>query len=358
MIQRATTSTKAARDFVKMCEAAGGPVLYAYKKSAEDPVTAMYGFTGQIVDPESGELRPMIPKRWPGADEDNEEFDTFTLEQAEFYYEQDCHEAERRVDFFFKNVPLTQNQRDALFSFCFNLRWDSILNSSLRRFILAGERTDENEGGWIRETMLEWWPKYRNPRTIFEEGLYRRRLAELSVFLDNVPWSTAYKEAWRANLKRDREGGILQISNPELIIMRAQQAAVPAPAPAPTPQPPRVPENEPAPPVIETVPAPVPEPEIEAPAPPLPPVAAPRSSTQTPAAGPKMQLTRAQFWSLQVLIFGRIGLFLGIIPAAASEMINDPAFQTAVGGVVAIYAGMFLVWITGRQREKAEKANE
>ncbi len=69
-------------------------------------------------------------------------------------------------------VDVTENQFIALMSFVFNFGI-----TKCRRYTLFKMVNAENEDG-----IREWWPKYVNPGSKFEDGLRRRRNAELELF--------------------------------------------------------------------------------------------------------------------------------------------------------------------------------
>lgn len=200
-MSRAKSASENGLNLVKEFEGRGGvPVLDAFQDDG-DLVTIGFGHTGKIRDPDTGKKRELRLG------------DRITAEYADELLVDDSKEAERRVDRYFPSIPLTQGQRDALVSFCFNLRLDSIISSTLRKMILSGPDI-------ARTSLIEWWVKYRNPRTIFEEGLYRRRIAELCLWFG---WP--YRLAWEAELRRDKNNEISFISNPELILFRAEAEA-------------------------------------------------------------------------------------------------------------------------------------
>ena len=70
------------------------------------------------------------------------------------------------------HVPVTENQFIALMSFVFNFGITKCRRYTLFRMVNA-----EDEDG-----IREWWPKYCNPGTAYENGLRRRRYAELELF--------------------------------------------------------------------------------------------------------------------------------------------------------------------------------
>ncbi|MAZ05795.1 MAG: hypothetical protein CME81_05270 [Halomonas sp.] len=201
-IQRAARADQATYDLCKLMESGAAPELQAYQQLG-DIVTIGFGHTGDIYDTLTGKMRKLRLG------------DRITLEEAHRLFDEvDAVEAERRVDFFFPKIPLTQGQRNALWSFCYNLRWRTVADSTLRGLI--------NRGDWTRETLIEWWVKYRNPKTQFEEGLFRRRIVELCLWFGCDP-EASHKEAWRAELRRDPSTkDIIRQTDPELVILRAE----------------------------------------------------------------------------------------------------------------------------------------
>jgi hypothetical protein len=227
--------------------------------------------------------------------------------------------------------------------------------------------------------MLEWFPKYRNPKTVFEQGLYRRRLWNACVFL-GCDIDISEQHAWTAEFKRDDRGDVSFATDPQLIFMRAkndtdkrrkadedkaaaekekEQPAAPIVAdeksqredredPSIEPR-----ETEPSAPPVETPrgyeePEPAPKPVYKNTLPPSP---------KAPAADPdEIQVSRPEFWSLQLLLFGRVALAFGLVPGVFGELILDPSFQSAFGGAIAIYLAMFFRERSRRQAEKKRKA--
>jgi len=99
--------------------------------------------------------------------------DVCTKEEALNWLREDCAEAEECVDAYI-NVPLTQNQRDALISFCLNLGCRAVKNSTLFNLLNAGN-TDAASKQFIR---------WVSPGSNVEAGLRRRREAEMALFLE------------------------------------------------------------------------------------------------------------------------------------------------------------------------------
>lgn len=94
-----------------------------------------------------------------------------TCAQAEEWLDEDLAEAARTVDELVK-VPLTNNQREALIIFVFNVGANNFRYSSLLRYLNAGdyERAAKEFDKWI----------YSKGATL--PGLITRRLAEKELF--------------------------------------------------------------------------------------------------------------------------------------------------------------------------------
>lgn len=71
------------------------------------------------------------------------------------------------------NVDVTENQFVALMSFVYNFGLTKCRTYTLFKKINAQDI----------EGIKAWWPKYCNPGSPFEEGLKKRRLRELELFL-------------------------------------------------------------------------------------------------------------------------------------------------------------------------------
>lgn len=70
------------------------------------------------------------------------------------------------------HIDVTENQFIALMSFVYNFGI-----TKCRRYTLFKMVNTENKAG-----IREWWPKYCNPGSEFEDGLKKRRLRELELF--------------------------------------------------------------------------------------------------------------------------------------------------------------------------------
>ena len=206
--------------------------LTAYKKPG-DPWTIGWGQTGAMPDG-----RPVV--------------EGLTITQQE---------ADEALVWFVKSVsdPLTrkhfnaqsQDEFDALSSWVYNINHAKLERGQYSLPALVNLRARDIDA------VIAKWIQYKNPNTIFEQGLYRRRLAELCVFM-GLPWHFALS----AVLKR-RDGVIVDMTDPAYILEMAE-AAKPIPS---LPDPPKAPK-----PVIEVRVEPLPEiaPKVDPVAPPKP----------------------------------------------------------------------------------------
>jgi GH24 family phage-related lysozyme (muramidase) len=193
--------------------------LTAYKKPG-DPWTVGWGQTGAMPDG-----RPVV--------------EGLTITQQE---------ADEALVWFVKSVsdPLTrkhfnaqsQDEFDALSSWCYNINHSKLERGEYTLPALVNLRARD------LDAVIAKWIQYKNPNTIFEQGLYRRRLAELCVFM-GLPWHFALS----AVLKR-QNGVIVDMTDPAYILEMAE-AAKPIPQ---APDPPKAPK-----PVIEVKVEPLPE---------------------------------------------------------------------------------------------------
>lgn len=298
-------TSPAGYDLIKRFE---GCKLTAYKKGA-DPWTVGWGQTGHMPDG-----RPVV--------------EGLTITQKE---------ADEALEWFVRNVsdPLTrkhfnartQSEFDALSSWVYNLNHSKLERGeySLPRLINMRDR-DMN-------ALIGKWVEYVNPRTIFEQGLYRRRLAEVCVFL-GLPWHFALS----ASLKRIN--GIVADRTDPFYIIELAEAARDAAKPIPSePDPPKAPA-----PVIEVKAEPLPE--VKAPAKPdAKPVAKkpPSPNTKTPAqvgldpnAGLKhvSESQRARGWmyqqlGLMLLRLSTLGMFGNGAAVVANTLQADATLMTA-----------------------------
>ena len=144
-------------------------------------------------------------------------------------------EADEALAWFVHNVsaPLTrkhfnartQAEFDALHSWVYNVRHDKLERGeySLPAYVNLKARD--------LDALIAKWAQYTNPNTIFEQGLYRRRLAEICMFM-GLPWHFALT----AILRRS-SGMIVDRTDPYFIIDMAE-ASVPIFAEPDPPKPP------------------------------------------------------------------------------------------------------------------------
>jgi len=200
--------------------------LKAYKKPG-DPWTIGWGITGAMPDG-----RPVT--------------DGLVITQQE---------ADTALEWFVKNVsdPLTrkhfnaqsQAEFDALSSWVFNINQGKLERGEYTLPALVNLRARD------LDAVIAKWIQYKNPGTIFEQGLYRRRLAELCMFF-GWPWHFALS----AVLKREN-GNIVDMTPPDYILELAEQAKPIASLPdPPKPAKPVVPVK------VEPLPEVKPEPQV------------------------------------------------------------------------------------------------
>lgn len=102
--------------------------------------------------------------------------DTCTREKAEEYLRLDVVEAEEAIEMLVE-VPLTQNQFDALVSLVYNIGSGNFYDSTIRKVInLKMSDIEEYRKAWMM------WVKSRNKVL---KGLVRRREAEFKLFSSN-----------------------------------------------------------------------------------------------------------------------------------------------------------------------------
>ncbi len=164
-------------------------------------------------------------------------------------------EADTALEWFVRSVsdPLTrkhfnaqsQAEFDALSSWVFNINQGKLERGEYSLPALVNLRARD------LDAVIAKWIQYKNPGTIFEQGLYRRRLAELCMFF-GWPWHFALS----AVLKREN-GNIVDMTPPDYILELAEQAKPIASLPdPPKPAKPVVPVK------VEPLPEVKPEPQI------------------------------------------------------------------------------------------------
>ena len=99
---------------------------------------------------------------------------TITEDDAETYFLKDVSQIEDMLDFF--NLPMSQQQFDALTSFAFNLGVNALRNSTLLKKFKTGDI------GGAAEEFVKW----DHAGGVELEGLKKRRLAEKNIFLNGI----------------------------------------------------------------------------------------------------------------------------------------------------------------------------
>jgi lysozyme len=194
-------------------------MIEAYK-IAHDPVTIGIGQTGRMPDGRPVVMGLVITEK----------------------------EAREALQYFVRNVtePLvrkhfnarTQSEFDALVSWTYNI---SAAKLEAGQYSLPGLVNVRDRD---IDALIDKLLQYVNPNTIFEQGLYRRRLAEACLFL-GLPWHFALSA-----ILRRANGVIVERTDPDYILSLAE-AAKPIPQ---APDPPKAPK-----PVIEVKAEPLPE---------------------------------------------------------------------------------------------------
>jgi lysozyme len=225
--------------------------------------------------------------------------------------------------------PLTQPQWDAFASFLYNFGYEKTRSYSLTKVIADGptDNTLEALKAWEAK-VIHWWPVYRMAGGQPLLGLYRRRVAELLMFLhlpSDVAWTLPHMGTDLGQLVANMRAGKPLVSEPKL--------APPVPPPAPPFVPPMPPSSGGAPPIS------APAPPIAPPAPPPPepivvlevPAHTEEISMSAPEAKPALK--SKTIWGVLVLVMApfvaQIGDALQVAGATA------PSAGDAVAGVVA-----------------------
>jgi GH24 family phage-related lysozyme (muramidase) len=171
-------------------------------------------------------------------------------------------QADDAFEFFIHNVtdPLvwkhfnceTQSEHNACAAWVYNIRTSKLERGEYSLPGIFNKRPRDPQ------EIVDWWIKYRNPKTNTEQGLYRRRLAELS-HMDSAP----HKFAWMAKLRRAGEPGnrfggpIVEMTDANYILDLARAAKPIASLPdPPKPAKPVVPVK------VEPLPEVKPEPQV------------------------------------------------------------------------------------------------
>lgn len=287
--------------------------LIAYRPSPADNPTIGWGCEGYLFPGTPGEIKIV---------------DGLIITQQQ---------ADDAFDFFLVNVveplvnthfnPETQGEFDALVSWCWNIRHDRLNRGEYSLPEVFNRKPRDFEA------IVEWWIKYVNPKTMVEQGLYRRRLAELCLMF-GWPW----KFATSAVLKRVN-GIIQERTDPHHILELAEAAAQKAQKPAPKPAAPTPAPKAPEPAKPAPVAKPVPDASPVGTKPPSPRTVKPEDVPYRidPNAGlkPLEESDRAKgfFWQQAAVLFLRI-TGLGVFGTGAAEVANvvqsDAALSSAL----------------------------
>jgi lysozyme len=290
-------------------------------------------------------------------------------------------EADEALEWFVKNVsdPLTrkhfnarnQAEFDALSSWVYNLNHAKLERGEYSLPSLINLKARDVEA------IISKWIEYKNPNSIFEQGLYRRRLAEICMFM-GLPWHFALT----AVLKR-AGGMITNMTDPFFVIQMAEQAAeaatvpiVPA-KPAAPPVAPKPAATAKPPPAVTPAPdaKPADKPATTVKKPPSPNTKAPAEVGLDPNAGLKhvSESERARGWmyqqmGLMLLRLSTLGLFGTGAKAMADTLQADQTllaatFELAIplalagGGMTASYITMqYGLWKEYQGRAKGTQA--
>jgi GH24 family phage-related lysozyme (muramidase) len=187
------------------------------------------------------------------------------------------------------------------------------------------------------EALVNLWLRYIHTPG-FENGLYKRRIAEILMFL-GLPWNTPAVWGYIASAIY-KKGGVINPTDPWFILQIAEKAAE-ALSPPPPPPPPPAPEPAPAPkPEAKAEPKPA-EPAKPAPAPvkkpPSPNTKLPQEVGLDPNAGLKhvSESDRAKGWmwrQVGILLFrvSGLGLFGNGLAVASQTVMADQMLFNAV----------------------------
>ena len=124
-------------------------------------------------------------------------------------------------------APKNQDEFDACTSWVWNLDQGALERGeySLPGMMLDVRRLTDPD---LDAAITRKWVEYKNPRTQFEEGLYRRRIAERCVS-KGLPWKFAPSAILERADKKNHQGPIVFQTDPFHILALAEQAAEKAP---------------------------------------------------------------------------------------------------------------------------------
>jgi lysozyme len=205
--------------------------------------------------------------------------------------------------------PLTQPQYDAFSSFLYNFGFEKTRGYTLTKVIADGptDNTLEALKAWEAK-VIHWWPVYRMAGGKPLLGLYRRRVAELLMFLhlpSDVAWTLPHMGTDLGQLVANMRAGKPLVSEPKL--------ATPVGTPFIPPMPPEaVPDPEPI--VVLEVPAHIEE-----------------ISMSAPEAKPALK--SKTIWGVLILVMAPFVAQIGDALQVAGS--TAPSAGDAVAGVVA-----------------------
>ena len=205
--------------------------------------------------------------------------------------------------------PLTQPQYDAFASFLYNFGFEKCRGYTLTKVIADGpeDNTLEALKAWEAK-VIHWWPVYRMAGGKPLLGLYRRRVAELLMFLhlpSDVAWTLPHMGTDLGQLVANMRAGKPLVSEPKL--------ATPVGTPFIPPMPPEaVPDPEPI--VVLEVPAHIEE-----------------ISMSAPEAKPALK--SKTIWGVLILVMAPFVAQIGDALQVAGS--TAPSAGDAVAGVVA-----------------------
>ena len=335
-------------------------LIEAYKIGA-DPVTIGIGQTGYMPDGRPVEMGLVITQQ--------------EADDALQYFVRQIVEPLVRKHF----VARTQYEFDALVSWTYNLNHSKLERGEYSLPKLVNEKARD------RDALITLWLRYIHTPG-FENGLYRRRLAELLMFL-GLPWSLPAVWGY-VSTAIYKKAGVVQPTDPMFILDVAEQAAmtedeitadlnnqqlikmggapVPAkPKPAPKPQkaaePAKMEEPKPEPKPAEKPPEPAPATPAPKVNPELPPK--PMEQSQTHRG-----LSKAESGRETVVVGGTltgIGALLPQLQAVTAYIEKFPAKSilytlVIIGVIIAVvgawrwFAGRMIAW-EGRVRAERTK---
>lgn len=209
------TTSEAGYDLIRRfegCEKKRPDGLIEAYKVGNDPWTAGWGQTGQMPDGRKVQQGLVITQQ----------------------------EADDALEYFVRNVtePLvrkhfnarTQAEFDALVSWVYNISAAKLEAGQYSLPQLVNLKTRDTEA------LVNLWLRYIHTPG-FENGLYKRRIAEVLMFL-GLPWNAPAVWGYIASAAY-KKGGVVQPTDPWFILQVAEQAAeanLPPPPPPPKPK--------------------------------------------------------------------------------------------------------------------------